>query len=99
MLTRVLFSAFVILAIAGFGYAQHSDTPGKPPVQDQDTMTRLQIYLDEDSFGPGKGIGIHGADSPETIGRSGSHGCVRLANWDAARLVKQVTVGMTVEIQ
>jgi lipoprotein-anchoring transpeptidase ErfK/SrfK len=45
-----------------------------------------------------KGIGIHGTDSPDTIGRSASHGCIRLANWDAARLVTQVTVGMTVEI-
>ena len=32
-----------------------------------------------------KGIGIHGTDSPDTIGRSASHGCIRLANWDAAR--------------
>jgi lipoprotein-anchoring transpeptidase ErfK/SrfK len=45
-----------------------------------------------------KGIGIHGTDSPDTIGRSASHGCIRLANWDAARLVNQVTVGMKVEI-
>jgi lipoprotein-anchoring transpeptidase ErfK/SrfK len=45
-----------------------------------------------------KGIGIHGTNSPETIGRSASHGCIRLANWDAARVVNQVTVGMTVEI-
>jgi lipoprotein-anchoring transpeptidase ErfK/SrfK len=26
-----------------------------------------------------KGIGIHGTDSPDTIGRSASHGCIRLA--------------------
>jgi lipoprotein-anchoring transpeptidase ErfK/SrfK len=45
-----------------------------------------------------KGIGIHGTDSPDTIGRSACHGCIRLANWDAARVVNQVTVGMTVEI-
>jgi lipoprotein-anchoring transpeptidase ErfK/SrfK len=45
-----------------------------------------------------KGIGIHGTDSPDTIGRSASHGCIRLANWDAARVVNQVTVGMRVEI-
>jgi lipoprotein-anchoring transpeptidase ErfK/SrfK len=45
-----------------------------------------------------KGVGIHGTNSPDTIGRSASHGCIRLANWDAARLVNQVTVGMTVEI-
>jgi lipoprotein-anchoring transpeptidase ErfK/SrfK len=45
-----------------------------------------------------KGIGIHGTDSPDTIGRSASHGCIRLADWDAARVVNQVTVGMTVQI-
>jgi lipoprotein-anchoring transpeptidase ErfK/SrfK len=45
-----------------------------------------------------RGIGIHGTNSPDTIGRSGSHGCIRLANWDAARVVNQVTEGMTVQI-
>ena len=30
--------------------------------------------------------GIHGTPHPETIGRAESHGCVRLTNWDAARL-------------
>ncbi len=44
------------------------------------------------------GIGIHGTNSPDTIGRSGSHGCIRLANWDAARVIHQVADGMTVEI-
>ena len=34
--------------------------------------------------GPEKpGIGIHGTNNPETIGRAASHGCIRLANWDA----------------
>jgi len=45
-----------------------------------------------------RGIGIHGTNSPDTIGRSGSHGCIRLANWDAARVINQVTEGMTVQI-
>lgn len=44
------------------------------------------------------GIGIHGTNSPDTIGRSASHGCIRLANWDAIRLAKMVTEGMTVKI-
>jgi lipoprotein-anchoring transpeptidase ErfK/SrfK len=44
------------------------------------------------------GIGIHGTNSPDTIGRAGSHGCIRLANWDAARVIDQVTDGMTVKI-
>lgn len=45
------------------------------------------------------GIGIHGTNSPQTIGRSSSHGCMRTANWDVVRLVKQITQGMTVIIE
>ncbi len=32
------------------------------------------------------GIGLHGTSSPETIGRSRSAGCIRLANWDIIRI-------------
>lgn len=35
--------------------------------------------------------GIHGTPEPQTIGRAESHGCVRLTNWDAARLAQMVT--------
>jgi lipoprotein-anchoring transpeptidase ErfK/SrfK len=35
--------------------------------------------------------GIHGTPEPETIGRAQSHGCVRLTNWDAARLAGMVS--------
>ena len=35
--------------------------------------------------------GIHGTPDPETIGRAQSHGCVRLTNWDAARLAEMVS--------
>jgi lipoprotein-anchoring transpeptidase ErfK/SrfK len=34
--------------------------------------------------------GIHGTPEPETIGRAQSHGCIRLTNWDAARLAQMV---------
>ncbi|APE28589.1 L,D-transpeptidase family protein [Aurantiacibacter gangjinensis] len=34
--------------------------------------------------------GIHGTPDPETIGRAQSSGCVRLTNWDAARLSAMV---------
>jgi lipoprotein-anchoring transpeptidase ErfK/SrfK len=44
------------------------------------------------------GIGLHGTNNPETIGRAASHGCIRLANWDAARVKDLVTVGNTVII-
>ena len=35
-------------------------------------------------------FGIHGTAHPETIGKSGSHGCVRLTNWDATELAHMV---------
>jgi len=44
------------------------------------------------------GIGIHGTNNPETIGRAASHGCIRLANWDAVRIKDLVSVGNTVII-
>ncbi|MCW3847807.1 L,D-transpeptidase [Sphingomonas sp. LB-2] len=37
--------------------------------------------------------GIHGTPEPQTIGRAESHGCIRLANWDAARLALMVKPG------
>ena len=45
------------------------------------------------------GIGIHGTDSPRTIGRTRSSGCFRLANWDAARIPQVVRPGATVIVK
>jgi lipoprotein-anchoring transpeptidase ErfK/SrfK len=41
--------------------------------------------------------GIHGTPEPSKIGRTQSHGCIRLANWDATELAKMVKPGVTVE--
>lgn len=46
----------------------------------------------------GNGYGIHGTDQPESIGRSVSHGCVRMLNEDIERLYPMVTVGTPVYI-
>jgi len=43
------------------------------------------------------GYGIHGSPNPELIGKTGSHGCFRLTNWDALRLAKMVHVGTKVK--
>lgn len=43
--------------------------------------------------------GIHGTPVPETIGRTESHGCVRLTNWDAARLAEMVSGSTKVEFR
>jgi lipoprotein-anchoring transpeptidase ErfK/SrfK len=42
-------------------------------------------------------VGIHGTPLPHTIGLASSHGCVRLTNWDAARLAAAVKSGVLVE--
>ena len=38
--------------------------------------------------------GIHGTPVPSAIGKTTSHGCIRLTNWDAIELAKIVTPGM-----
>ncbi|WP_038172194.1 L,D-transpeptidase family protein [Verrucomicrobium sp. BvORR106] len=46
-----------------------------------------------------KGLGIHGTKAPDSIGRSESHGCIRLANWDVLRLAGLVKAGVKVEVR
>ena len=45
------------------------------------------------------GYGIHGTPRPETIGSAESHGCFRLANWNAARLYAMVRPGVRVIVE
>ncbi len=40
--------------------------------------------------------GIHGSPDPHVIGKTASHGCVRLTNWDAEELSKAVKPGVKV---
>ena len=43
--------------------------------------------------------GIHGTPNPQTIGRAESHGCIRLTNWDVARLTLMVKSGVPLIFQ
>jgi len=43
-----------------------------------------------------KHYGLHGTPEPAAIGRTESHGCVRLTNWDALRLATLVKPGTRV---
>ena len=43
-----------------------------------------------------KGYGIHGSPDPQLIGKTVSHGCVRLTNWDARELGEAVSQGVEV---
>lgn len=45
------------------------------------------------------GYGIHGTPRPESVGCAESHGCFRLANWNAARLFSMVRIGTRVVVE
>jgi lipoprotein-anchoring transpeptidase ErfK/SrfK len=49
------------------------------------------IALDKPTYG------VHGTPEPSKIGKTESHGCVRLTNWDAQELAKLVKPGVPVE--
>ena len=49
------------------------------------------IALDKPTYG------IHGTPDPSKIGKTESHGCIRLTNFDAQELAKLVKSGVTVE--
>jgi lipoprotein-anchoring transpeptidase ErfK/SrfK len=43
--------------------------------------------------------GIHGTPEPELISRTASNGCIRLTNWDAAKLAQMVSPGISAVLQ
>lgn len=45
------------------------------------------------------GYGIHGTPKPEDVGRTESHGCFRLANWNAEQLLRMVSVGTPITVE
>lgn len=45
------------------------------------------------------GYGIHGTPLPELVGRTESHGCFRLANWDAQLMLDLAWVGLRVVVE
>jgi lipoprotein-anchoring transpeptidase ErfK/SrfK len=50
----------------------------------------IWIELSKDSYG------IHGSPEPAEIGKTSSHGCVRLTNWDAETLARSVEANLPV---
>jgi lipoprotein-anchoring transpeptidase ErfK/SrfK len=45
------------------------------------------------------GYGMHGTPKPEDIGKTESHGCFRLANWNAQKLLHMVEIGTPVSVE
>jgi lipoprotein-anchoring transpeptidase ErfK/SrfK len=68
-----------------FWDAKAGDEKAKLPPGPNGPVGVVWIDLSKEHYG------IHGTAEPQSIGRAQSHGCVRLTNWDAARLAQMVS--------
>lgn len=69
----------------GHGHRKQTIAPGP-----NNPVGAVWIALTKDTYG------IHGSPEPKLIGKTASHGCVRLTNWDARELAGAVKPGTTV---
>jgi lipoprotein-anchoring transpeptidase ErfK/SrfK len=73
-----------------FWDADPSHSKAKIPPGPNNPVGLVWIDLSKEHYG------IHGTPEPTQIGRSQSHGCVRLTNWDAVKLAGLVKPGTRV---
>lgn len=73
-----------------FWDAEPGDTKAKVPAGPNNPVGRVWIDLSKEHYG------LHGTPEPRMIGRSFSHGCVRLTNWDALTVAALVEAGTPV---
>ncbi|MEA2165616.1 MAG: hypothetical protein QOK37_3743 [Thermoanaerobaculia bacterium] len=71
-----------------FWDAEASEKKAKVPPGPNNPVGVVWIDLSKPHYG------IHGTPEPSTIGKTTSHGCIRLTNWDAMELARLVTPGM-----
>ncbi len=76
-----------------FWDAQPGDSKATIPPGPNNPVGVAWIDLSKDHYG------IHGTPEPGKIGKTQSHGCIRLANWDAARVADAVRPGTPVVLQ
>ena len=76
-----------------FWDAADGDMKTKLPPGPNGPVGVVWIDLSKDHYG------IHGTPEPEMIGRTQSHGCIRLTNWDAAKLAQMVRSGTPAILQ
>ncbi len=70
-----------------FWDARKGDDPATLPPGPNGPVGVVWLDLSKEHYG------IHGTPEPQMIGRTESHGCIRLTNWDAARLALMVKPG------
>jgi lipoprotein-anchoring transpeptidase ErfK/SrfK len=73
-----------------FWDANPADAKAKIPPGPNNPVGLVWIDLTKEHYG------IHGSPEPTTIGKTESHGCVRLTNWDAVKLAGMVKPGTRV---
>lgn len=70
---------------------QKAERPVEVPPGPNSPVGLVWIGLSAESYG------IHGTPAPENVGKTASHGCVRLTNWDALALAKLARKGLPVD--
>ena len=73
-----------------FWDAKPGDEKAKIPAGPNNPVGLVWIDLSKEHYG------IHGTPEPKTIGKTTSHGCVRLTNWDAVTVAGLVRAGTPV---
>ena len=73
-----------------FWDADPSHTKATIPAGPNNPVGVVWIDLSKEHYG------IHGTPEPATVGRTESHGCIRLTNWDALKLAALVKPGTRV---
>ncbi len=76
-----------------FWDAEPSDTKAKIAAGPNNPVGVVWIDLSKAHYG------VHGTPEPSTIGKTQSHGCIRLTNWDATALAQSVVPGVEVLLQ
>jgi lipoprotein-anchoring transpeptidase ErfK/SrfK len=76
-----------------FWDANPAHTREKIPAGPNNPVGVVWVDINKEHFG------LHGTPEPSTIGRTESHGCIRLTNWDATRLARLVSPGTRVIFQ
>jgi lipoprotein-anchoring transpeptidase ErfK/SrfK len=76
-----------------FWDARPKDAKARIPAGPNNPVGVVWIDLSKEHYG------IHGTPEPSTIGKTQSHGCIRMTNWDAVELAKIVAPGTPAILQ
>jgi lipoprotein-anchoring transpeptidase ErfK/SrfK len=76
-----------------FWDAKAADTKATLPAGPNNPVGVVWIDLSKDHYG------IHGTPEPSKIGKTQSHGCIRMTNWSALEVSQAVKPGMTATLQ